>query len=93
MFTELEINKYAVEDLPKLEATIAKVVAFVKDNEEKYDHRWINFHGMDALLNGMDEKAETKKMTEPKSKWAKIKTKTIAEYAEGFQGFLKQMRK
>ena len=40
-----DINKYAFQDIDKLEKTVNKVVDFVRSNNENYDHRWINLHG------------------------------------------------
>lgn len=78
------INKYAFQDIDKLEKTVTKVVDFVRANEENYDHRWINLHGMDAVLSGMDDNAEKKELSQPKEKWTEIKTKTIDDYYKGF---------
>jgi hypothetical protein len=51
------INKYAFQNIDFLEKTVKKVVDFAKNNDENYDHRWLNLHGMDAVLASMDEKA------------------------------------
>jgi hypothetical protein len=74
-----EINKFALENIDSLKITVNKVVAFVRTNEEDYDHRWINLHGMDAVQN-----RKTKELSHPKSKWPEIKAKTIDDYYQGF---------
>ncbi|HEY9833590.1 MAG TPA: hypothetical protein V6D26_23765 [Stenomitos sp.] len=79
-----DINRYAFQDIDKLEKTVTKVVDFVRANEESYDHRWINLHGMEAVLSGMDENAEEKELSQPKDKWAEIKKKTLDDYYNGF---------
>jgi hypothetical protein len=82
-----EINKFALENIDSLEIIVNKVVAFVRANDENYDHRWINLHGMDAVQN-----KRTKELSHPKSKWAEIKTKTIDEYYQGFLEAVKSMK-
>jgi len=96
-----KINPYAFGDLKKLETTVNKVIAFVKDNEEEYDHRWINLHGMSSMIKTLEEKEgnATKKpedvipMTEPKDKWPAIKQETINTYQTGFQEALATFKK
>lgn len=86
------INEYAFKDLNKLEKTVNKVVAFVRENEENYDHRWVNLHGMDAIISGMGNSTENKELSQPKDKWTSIKKKTVDEYYNGFIEFVKGMK-
>ena len=88
-----EINKYAFQDIDKLEKTVNQVVAFVRDNDENYDHRWINLHGMWAVMTGLDENTETKELSQPENKWIEIKKKTVDDYYNGFIGFVKSQKK
>ena len=88
----LEINKYSFQDIDKLEKTVNKVVDFVRSNEENYDHRWINLHGMDAVLAGMNDKGKKKELSQPKKKWAEIKKKTIDDYYNGFVEYVKSKK-
>jgi hypothetical protein len=87
------INKYAFQNIDFLEKTVKKVVDFAKNNDENYDHRWLNLHGMDAVLASMDEKAEKKELSKPKKEWKKIKQKTIEDYFNGFTEYLKSVKK
>lgn len=82
-----DINKYAFEDIDSLEATVNKVVAFVRANDEDYDHRWINLHGMDAIQN-----KKSKEISQPKEKWPSIKTKTVDDYYNGFIQYVKSKK-
>jgi hypothetical protein len=84
-----DINKYAFQDIDKLEKTITKVVDFVRTNEENYDHRWINLHGMNAVVAGTDEKSEEKELSQPQDKWTEIKKKTVDDYYNGFMEHVK----
>jgi hypothetical protein len=83
-----DINKFAFSDIPLLESTVEKVVNFVRENEENYDHRWLNLHGMGAFIN--DKDAE---LSKPKELWAEIKNQTINDYHNGFKEYLKSMQK
>lgn len=87
-----EINKYAIKNLDELEITVQKVVDFVKNNDENYDHRWINLHGMDAMISGLDTNSVPKELSQPKEKWAEIKLKTIEDYHANFREALESMR-
>jgi hypothetical protein len=83
-----DINKYAFQNTDSLEKTVIKVVDYVKNNDENYDHRWVNLHGMDAFLD-----TKSKKISEPKGKWAAIKKKTIDDYYNGFIEYVKNKKK
>lgn len=87
-----EINKYAFQDIDKLEKTVTRVVDFVRANEENYDHRWLNLHGMDAVLAGMDDNSEKKELSQPKDKWTGIKKKTLDDYYNGFIEYIKSKK-
>ncbi|WP_276373726.1 hypothetical protein [Chryseolinea sp. H1M3-3] len=82
-----EINKFALENIDSLRATVNKVVEFVRTNDEHYDHRWINLHGMDAAQN-----KKTKELSHPKSKWTEIKARTIDDYYQRFLEAVKSMK-
>lgn len=86
------INKYAFQDIDKLEKTVTKVVDFVRTNEENYDHSWINLHGMDAVLAGMDDNSEKEELSQPKDKWTEIKKKTVDDYYNGFIEYVKSKK-
>ncbi len=83
------INLYALQDIKKLETIVKDVVAFVREHEGTYDHRWINLHGMWAI-NGIEE---GKALSYPKEDWQAIKKKTIDEYYEGFVKHVLQKEK
>lgn len=78
-----QINQYTFSDLDQLTETVIKALEFVKNNEETYDRRWINLHGMEAVISGLEGKnAHT--LSAPQNKWSYIKKKTIDEYEAGF---------
>lgn len=88
-----DINKYAFQDIDKLEKTVNKVVDFVRTNDENYDHRWINLHGMWAVQAGLSEEPETRELSKPKDEWEAIKKKTIDDYYNGFIEYAKSQKK
>ena len=88
-----EINKYAFQDIDKLKKTVIKVVDFVRTNNENYDHRWINLHGMWAVQVGLDNAKEIQELTKPRSEWKAIKRKTIDDYYNGFIEYVKSQKK
>jgi hypothetical protein len=88
-----DINKYAMQDVKKLEGIVNKVVAFVRNNQENYDHRWLNLHGMWAVEAGLDDKQETRALSEPKDKWPAIKKQTVDDYYSGFIEYVKNKKK
>lgn len=87
------INSYALKDIDKLEKTVNKVVDFVRSNNENYDQRWINLHGMWAVLSAQEDEQETRQLSKPKSEWADIKKKTIDDYYNGFLEAVKTLKK
>ncbi len=83
-----DINQFAFSDIAFLETTVEKVVAFVRENEENYDHRWLNLHGMGAFINDGDAE-----LSKPKEMWPEIKAKTINDYHEGFKKYMQSLQK
>jgi hypothetical protein len=82
-----DIGPYALQDLKRLERTISEAVAFVRDNEEDYDHRWISLHGMNAIRG-------TEALSQPESEWARIKEETCNTfYNDMIQDIKKQREK
>jgi hypothetical protein len=80
------INKYAFEDLPKLEALIPRVVEWDRRTPHKYDHRWINLHGMEAMRSGLGGKSgAVPALSAPEAEWEKIAEKTREDYLDGFK--------
>lgn len=83
-----DINKHAFANHDFLQSTVEEVVAFVNTNEENYDHRWLNLHGMGVFLN---EKG--KALSKPQEEWAAIKSKTVDDYYNAFIDYLAKQKK
>lgn len=79
------VNQYMFKDLAKLEALIPKVVEWDRKTPHNYDPRWINLHGMNAMLSGMDGGKSDETMSLPASEWDAIAEKTRKDYLSGFQ--------
>ena len=88
-----EINKSAFQDIDKLEKTVNKVVEFVRTNNENYDHRWINLHGLWAFQAGLSDETESGELSKPKDEWEAIKKKTVDDYYNGFIDYVKTLKK
>jgi hypothetical protein len=88
-----DINKHGFQNIDTLEKTVTKVVDYVRSNEENYDHRWISLHGMDAVMNGIDNKSGDKEIIQPQNKWPEIRKKTIDDYFNGFIEYVKKQKK
>jgi hypothetical protein len=78
------INKHAMQDLAKLEALVERVVAWDRRTPHRYDHRWINLHGMGAILSAK-EGAKPAPLSLPEQDWPAIADKTRQDYLSGLR--------
>ena len=88
-----DINQYAFAHLSDLEKAISRVIAFERSNEEKYDQRWINLTGMDAMNASLADKAGNKTLSKPKTEWPAIKKKTVDDYESDFKEAMSSLKK
>lgn len=88
------INRYMFmqSDLSKIEKLIPKVVEWDKVTAHNYDQRWINLHGMDAMITSLDGQAKEPTFSLPEKDWEAIAEKTRAEYLSGFADALKDLQ-
>ena len=82
------INQYAFQDVAKLKATVEKALEWDVKTEYKYDHRWINLHGMGAFT-GSGGSA----LSLPKEEWDRIAKETRDKYRASFDEALKRLEK
>jgi hypothetical protein len=90
-----QINPYAFRDLPKLERLVPKVVAWERKTPYHYDRRWINLHGMNAMLAGLTgapSGTTASALSLPKEQWDAIAEKTRADYLTGFTQAITQLK-
>lgn len=78
------INPYAFQDIGKLKATVARVLAKDRALPRNYDARWIALTGTDAFSGGRVRFA-------PQSQWKGIDERTRREYEASFQEMLKHV--
>ncbi len=89
------INQYAFQDIAKLEELIPKVVEWDRKTPHNYDQRWINLHGMNAILTGMVLKKSDDAqppLSLPSEQWEEIAEKTRSDYLSGFTEAMLQMK-
>ena len=80
------INLYMFKDTTKLEALIPNVVEWDRKTPHDYDHRWINLHGMTAMVESLDAPpGKPKPLSLPRAQWDAIAEKTRADYVEGLK--------
>lgn len=87
----LMINKYTIPKIELLEEIVMKVLEFVRNNNENYDRRWINLHGMWVFKYSTDDNKDLK-LSLPDEQWESIKEKTINDYYEGFKEALASLK-
>jgi hypothetical protein len=90
------INQYTFQDIPKLEALMPRVLDWDKKTPHKYDQRWINLSGMDAMSASMDPPATgsgSKPLSLPREQWNAIAEKTRSDYFEGFKQAVDRAKK
>ena len=89
------INQYALQDIPKLESLVSRVIEWDKVTPHNYDHRWINLHGMNAMMSGLSSKdapAAPATLSLPKDQWDSIAEKTRDHYLSGFKQAMASMK-
>ncbi len=87
------INQYAFQDIPKLEELVPRVVDWERRTPYSYDRRWINLHGMGAMMSGLNAKTQDASQTSvsfPKDQWNDIAEKTRTDYLADFRKAITQ---
>jgi len=82
------INQYAFKDIPKLTNTVEHVLAWEEKTPYDYDRRWINLHGMKAIIG--DTNAP---LSVPREQWEAIRKTTRDEYRFEFYEALAEVQK
>ena len=77
--------------MDKLAELVSRVIEWDRKTAHDYDQRWINLHGMNIVLMGLDKKTspdQTIPLSLPAEQWDRIAEKTRADYRDGFQKIL-----
>lgn len=85
------INQYAFQDISKLKKLIPMVVEWEEKTPHDYDHRWINLHGMGAMMRSFDADKAPKPLSLPEADWPRIGQETREAYLRGFNEAMEQM--
>ncbi|PMS19339.1 hypothetical protein C0Z18_13485 [Trinickia dabaoshanensis] len=72
-----ELRQAGTQDAAKLREIIDMVLEWDANTPYDYDQRWINFHGMNAIIGG-----DRKPLSVPSGEWASIVAKTRAQFRE-----------
>ena len=89
------INQYTLQDIPKLEELIPKVIEWERKTPYNYDRRWINLHGMGAVMSGMgvqNKDPSQSSLSYPKDQWNDIAEKTRTDYLSNFKKAMALMK-
>lgn len=89
------INQYTFGDIAKLEKLVPKVVEWERTTPYEYDRRWINLHGMGAMISGLGGKPDDPSqaaLSLPEKQWDEIAEKTRSDYLKGFQEALELIK-
>ncbi len=71
------INQYALQDVTTLEALIGRVVEWDRRTPHRYDHRWSNLLGLEAVWSGLSGASDASTvLSAPEEDWEKIAEKT-----------------
>ncbi len=85
------INQYAFQDIPKLKTLIPMVVEWEEKTPHDYDHRWINLHGMGAMMRSFGDDKAPHPLSLPEADWPHIGQETREAYLRGFNEAMEQM--
>ncbi|HEU6437951.1 MAG TPA: hypothetical protein VE028_10900 [Nitratidesulfovibrio sp.] len=85
------INQYAFQDIPKLKTLIPMVVEWEEKTPHDYDHRWINLHGMGAMMRSFSDDKAPHPLSLPEADWPHIGQETREAYLRGFNEAMEQM--
>ena len=76
------IYEYVLANPDKFKEAVEKAIDFVRKNNEEYDQRWINLHGMGFFME--EEGGSSRELSKPKEDWSKIKEQALTDFHEGF---------
>lgn len=83
------INKHAFQTKERLTSILAKAISYVRSHEVKYDRRWINLHGLNAM--SLDGTVNPAPLSIPKDQWEATIKKTIDDYETDFNEALQKV--
>ncbi|MEN6450571.1 MAG: hypothetical protein ABFC96_08780 [Thermoguttaceae bacterium] len=88
------IMQYTLEHPAKVEAMLPRIAEWDRTTPYNYDHRWINLHGMAAVMESTGTNEGTGKhpqLSLPKDQWKSLAEKTRTEYVDTMHNLLKEV--
>lgn len=87
------INQHTFQDIPKLKELVPRVVEWDRRTPHQYDHRWINLHGMNAVISAQGGESGATGFSAPPEEWERIAEKTREDYLSGFEQAMKNRQR
>jgi len=91
-----DLIKEQFKDLDHLRSLVVKAIEWDRATPYDYDHRWINLHGMGAMMSGLEDEAgkdrEPVETSLPEEQWPAIVEQTREEYLRGFDEVIAELR-
>ena len=88
------INQHMVENLGRLKKLIPEVIEWNRKTPHDYDHRWINLHGMEAVMASLSDGTDTEKpLSAPEDEWPEIAEQTRQDYLNAFNTAIESLEK
>ena len=83
----LDLMRHMVDHAEELVATLDSALEYIREHNAEYDRRWINLHGMGAMISGMSgdgEQTPEKPLSAPEDTWPQLKTEAMEGYRESY---------
>ena len=79
--TPVQLREAQFADTDKLKSIVQRVIAWDIVTPHRYEYRWINLHGMNAMMSGMGQsQANALPLSEPESAWPELEKKNRDDY-------------
>jgi hypothetical protein len=86
----IQLRRSQFDDPAKLRDIVHRVVRWDESTPYNYDYRWINLHGMNAMLSGMGNADVAKKpLSLPPDEWDALAQKTRTDYLGSLDSAIK----
>ncbi|HXV21608.1 MAG TPA: zinc-ribbon domain-containing protein [Desulfuromonadales bacterium] len=91
-----DLIKEQFKDLDRFRSLVVKAIEWDRATPYDYDHRWINLHGMAAMISGMEKESgegrEPAETSLPKEQWPAIAERTREAYLQEFEEVIADLR-
>jgi hypothetical protein len=91
-----DLIKEQFKDLDCFRSLVVKAIEWDRTTPHDYDHRWINLHGMGAMMSGLDDGADKDRRpvetSLPEEQWPAIAEQTQKEYLRELDEVIADLR-